>query len=128
MSQEKQPMPVEEDRIGLLASIVRRLALVWRLFTDERVSWGVKMIPVLTALYVLSPVDLMPEMVAGPVGGIDDLAAVLLGLNLFIELSPPEIVREHLRQLGAQAGGWQVTDEQADQGDVVEGEARLIDE
>jgi uncharacterized membrane protein YkvA (DUF1232 family) len=128
MSQNKQPMPVEEDRIGLLASIVRRLALVWRLFTDERVSWGVKMIPVLTALYVLSPVDLLPEMVAGPVGGIDDLAAVLLGLNLFIELSPPEIVREHLRQLGTQAGGWRVTDEQADEGDVVEGEARLIDE
>lgn len=121
-------MPVDEDRIGLLASIVRRLALVWRLFTDERVSWGVKMIPVLTALYVLSPVDLLPEMVAGPVGGIDDLAAVLLGLNLFIELSPPEIVREHLRQLGAQVGGWKVADEHADEGDVVEGEARLIDE
>jgi uncharacterized membrane protein YkvA (DUF1232 family) len=128
MSQEKQPMPVEEDRIGLLASIVRRLALVWRLFTDERVSWPTKAIPVLTALYVLSPIDLIPEMVAGPVGGIDDLAALLLGLNLFIELSPPEIVREHLRQLSAQVGGWQVTDEQADKGDVVEGEAHLLDE
>jgi uncharacterized membrane protein YkvA (DUF1232 family) len=128
MSQEKQPMPVEEDRVGLLASIVRRLALVWRLFTDERVSWPIKTIPVLTALYILSPVDLMPELVTGPVGGIDDLAALLLGLNLFIELSPPEIVREHLRQLSTRAGGWQVTDEQADKGDVVEGEARLLDE
>jgi uncharacterized membrane protein YkvA (DUF1232 family) len=128
MSQEKQPMPVEEDRIGLLASIVRRLALVWRLFTDERVSWGVKTIPVLTVLYILSPVDLMPELVTGPVGGIDDLAALLLGLNLFIELSPPEIVREHLRQLSTQVGGWKVTDEQAGEGDVVEGEAHLLDE
>ena len=74
MSQERRPVPVEEDRTGLLAAIVRRLALVWRLFTDERVSVPIKAIPVLTILYILSPVDLVPEMVVGPVGGVDDLA------------------------------------------------------
>lgn len=126
MSQERRPVPVEEDRTGLLASIVRRLALVWRLFTDERVSVPVKAIPVLTILYILSPVDLVPELVTGPVGGVDDLAALLLGLNLFVELSPPEVVREHLRQLSAQVG-WGA-DEDVVEGEVVESEARPDDE
>ncbi|MGD2176709.1 MAG: hypothetical protein PVG71_02695, partial [Anaerolineae bacterium] len=42
---------------------------------------------------------------------LDDIAVVLLGIKLFIELAPPEVVREHLRELGAHIEEWRVVDE-----------------
>lgn len=41
------------------------------------------LIVVLAALYILSPFDIIPEIVAGPLGLTDDLAAaVLIGTTL----------------------------------------------
>jgi hypothetical protein len=42
---------------------------------------------------------------------LDDLAVFLLGIKLFIELAPPEVVREHLQDLGARIEEWRVVDE-----------------
>ena len=49
-----------------------------------------KTIPVAAFLYWLNPIDpLPPPLNMTP---IDDLTAVLLGLKLFVELSPPDLV------------------------------------
>lgn len=42
------------------------------------VAWG---FVVLCALYVVSPVDALPEIVLGPLGAVDDLAAVVAGVG-----------------------------------------------
>src|ERR1700737_3253345 len=48
--------------------------------------------------YVVLPIDLIPDFV--PVlGQLDDLAVVLLGLDLFIRSAPPDIVEEHLARI-----------------------------
>lgn len=68
--------------------------LLWQLFTSAEVPLWVKIIPVLGFLYWLSPVDaLIPVIGITP---LDDLAAILLGLKLLVELSPQELV-ERLR-------------------------------
>jgi uncharacterized membrane protein YkvA (DUF1232 family) len=96
---------------------VSRGRLVWRLLGDRRVPLWLKGLPLVTLLYVLSPIDAIPEVllpVLGPLIALDDLGAILLGLNFFIMLSPPDVVADHERRLAAE-GGWRV------EGDAAEG-------
>lgn len=58
----------------------------WRLFGDARVPLAVKAIPMLAALYVVSPLDFLPDMVP-IVGQVDDIAILLIGLRLFTQLA-----------------------------------------
>ncbi len=99
---------------------VRQVRLAWRLFFDQRVSVWSKLIPPLAVAYVLFPLDILPDVVLG-LGQLDDVAVVLLGLKLFVELAPPTVVREHLESLGAQIEEWRVVDHKSDSA-MVEGE------
>lgn len=65
--------------------------LWWRLFTHPRVSIFAKILPVLAFLYWLNPLD-FPTMPILGITPIDDAAAILLGLKLFVELSPQDVV------------------------------------
>ena len=82
-----------------LPSFVR---LYWRLFRDRRVSLLPKVRLVLTVVYVLSPLDLVPEFLP-VVGAMDDVAVGLAGLWLFVRLCPPPVVREHVLTIAAGA-------------------------
>ena len=83
---------------GLLSEVVKKARLTWRLLLDGRVSPGVKLIILATFIYILSPVDLLPDPIVG-LGQLDDLAALILGVKLFIEMCPREVVEEHLKKL-----------------------------
>lgn len=39
------------------------------------------LVAIACALYAVSPVDFMPEIIFGPLGLIDDLGAVIVGIN-----------------------------------------------
>jgi len=71
----------------------QQFRMVWRLLLDGRVPVLTKLIPLLAALYVISPVDLVPDLVLG-FGQLDDLVVFLLGLRLFIDVCPPDLVQE----------------------------------
>ena len=45
-------------------------------------------------IYLLSPVDFIPDLALG-LGQLDDLAIFLVGLRLFIDICPPELVAEY---------------------------------
>lgn len=46
-------------------------------------------------VYYLSPLDIIPEMLIGPLGFADDIAVAAYVLNQIINNSDPEIVRKH---------------------------------
>ena len=74
-----------------------RLAL--RLIRDHRVPIYAKVVPGMALLYVISPLDFVPDWV--PVlGEMDDIAILVAGLAFFIRLCPPELVEEHESHLG----------------------------
>jgi uncharacterized membrane protein YkvA (DUF1232 family) len=80
-----------------------QLRLAWRLLRDERVS-GLKFaLPALIALYVLSPIDTLPDFFLG-LGQIDDLGVITAGTlilaRLIPRLAPGLVVDEHLRDMG----------------------------
>ncbi|MBN2003239.1 MAG: DUF1232 domain-containing protein [Anaerolineae bacterium] len=92
--------------------------LAWRLLLDGRVPSLTKIVPLLTALYVLSPVDLVPDLALG-LGQLDDLAIFLVGLRLFVELCPPDLVEE-LKSAHLIKRNWTPSE-----GPVIDLEARL---
>jgi uncharacterized membrane protein YkvA (DUF1232 family) len=84
--------------LGWWEAILYRLRLAWYLLVDERVPMLTKTVPALVMIYVLSPLDLIPDVFLG-LGQLDDLAVFMLGLQLFISLCPSEIVEEMQRKL-----------------------------
>lgn len=87
------------ERVGVLGGILKQGRLAWRLLRDARVPGWAKLIPVAGILYLLSPIDIIPEAILPLVGEVDDVVLLLLAVKLFIDLSPPGVVREHLREL-----------------------------
>jgi uncharacterized membrane protein YkvA (DUF1232 family) len=70
-------------------------ALLLRLLRDDRVPAGAKVIALLGVGYVLSPVDLLPGLIFGPVGLLDDLFVVGAALSRMLNYVHPDIVRSH---------------------------------
>lgn len=120
----EQQAPVSPEDTGTvvtwLREFLRQARLAWELFWDPRVPWPPKLIPPVTILYLLSPIDVIPDLTLG-LGQLDDIAVLLLGFKLFIELCPPGLVREHLQALGGKIDQW-TTEE-----DVIEGEYEVQD-
>ena len=88
--------------IGEVVDLIRRLPtyvrLVWALLRDGRVPAQQKLILAGIGAYLVFPIDLIPDFV--PVlGQLDDLAVVLLGLDLFIRSAPADLVEEHLAKI-----------------------------
>ncbi|MDY7078886.1 MAG: DUF1232 domain-containing protein [Chloroflexota bacterium] len=131
MSRERRPMPVgpgdTNTLAGWLQDVVRQARLAWRLFWDQRVPMWTKLIPPAALTYVLFPIDLVPDAALG-LGQLDDIAVLMIGIKLFVELAPPEVVREHLLALGVRVKEWRVVeDERGDPSVVIEGEYALKD-
>ena len=67
---------------------------------DPRIPWYAKAVIVLTVLYALSPIDLIPDFI--PVFGyLDDLIIIPLGIALAIYLMPEEVWEEYRAQAKA---------------------------
>ena len=82
------------ELMAWLREFFSQFGLAWRLFWDERVPFGTKVVPLLTLFYLLMPLDLVPDAFLG-VGQMDDLVILLVGLRVFISLCPLELVDEH---------------------------------
>ncbi len=69
--------------------------LLMRLLRDSRVSLADKGLALLGVGYVLSPIDLLPEILLGPIGLIDDLVVVAAVLSRLLNHVHPDVVRSH---------------------------------
>jgi uncharacterized membrane protein YkvA (DUF1232 family) len=110
----------------LLGRLWNNLILSWRLMADRRVSIGSKLIPFAVIAYILSPIDLIPDLLL-PFGAMDDIGVLLLGLQLFIRSAPPGVVDEYQRRVrgAAEKAGIKRRSEDPD---VIEGSYQVRDE
>lgn len=69
--------------------------LLCKLVVDKDVPAGEKAKLVLVIAYFVSPIDLVPEGVVGPVGYVDDVALSALVLNGMLNKVDPSVVRKH---------------------------------
>lgn len=83
------------DRLREYALFAPRLVkLVYRLLKDERVPTRSKTLLVFVAGYLVSPIDLIPDMIPG-VGQFDDLLVAALALDQILNRVPDHVVIEH---------------------------------
>jgi uncharacterized membrane protein YkvA (DUF1232 family) len=67
---------------------------------DPRVPWYAKAVAGCVAVYALSPIDLIPDVI--PIlGYLDDMVLVPLGIWLAIHLIPPALLAEHRQAASA---------------------------
>ena len=78
--------------------------LFWRLLCDARVSVVAKGLLLATGIYIVSPLDFLPDLVP-LLGQLDDLTLFALGCRTFLQLCPGEVVREHVEQIDT-SGEW----------------------
>lgn len=68
--------------------------LLWKLSIDAEVPMKTKGILAAAIVYFISPIDLLPEALFGPLGYLDDIALTALVLNMVINDTSPQLVRK----------------------------------
>ena len=114
----KTPDSITKNNPGFLQDLVLNAKLILRLMGDSRVPIILKAMPVGALAYWL-----VPDLVPGP---IDDALVFWIGVTMFVELCPPEVVAEHRKALELiRSGATEVpSDAKTDNAsqDVVDGE------
>jgi uncharacterized membrane protein YkvA (DUF1232 family) len=82
------PAGLLKDLAGFLPACI---TLARRLRTDPRVPWQAKAAVVLAGLWVLSPIDLLPEFLP-VIGPLDDVVVVALALRYAARRVPRDVL------------------------------------
>ena len=91
----KRPNSDQQARLREYALLAPRLGqLLWRLLRDPRVPARNKAALLFVAAYLASPVDLIPDFIAG-LGQADDVVLAAFALDQILNQIPDDIVREH---------------------------------
>lgn len=88
---------------GFFREVWQQARLVYYLLRDPEVPFYLKLVPFVAVLYLLWPVDILPDF-APVLGQLDDLTALLVSSKVFIEVAPPHIVARYMEQIRASDG------------------------
>lgn len=107
------PVPRSQSGMGdVLVLLPDLTVLLARLLRDSRVPVGSKLLVLAGIGYVLSPIDLLPTLLFGPIGLVDDLVVVSAALSRLLNDVHPDVVRSHWSGKGdaldaiRRASGW----------------------
>ena len=91
-------------RLGRLFALLRTEGrLIWAMLRDPRAPWASKLVAVLAVLYVVSPVDLVSDLI--PVlGWLDDGLIAFFLLKLAMRFLPPDLHAALRSQVQARQG------------------------
>lgn len=81
-----------------LAHLPNFFKLFFRLLGDSRVPLIAKLIPGAAFLYLISPIDLLPD-IAFPLGLIEDAVILYFAFRFLFRAAPATVVHEHVRRL-----------------------------
>ena len=82
----------------MVRGVFDQFVLTWKLLRDPRVPMMVKGIPVLALLYIMSPLDIIPDFFPG-LGQLDDIGILIAAMRLFESLAPEMVVADYRREL-----------------------------
>lgn len=88
---------------GFWREIWQQARLVYYLLRDPEVPFYLKFLPFAAFVYVLIPIDFLPD-VAPVLGQLDDLTILLVGAKVFIELAPQHVAARHLQAIRTRDG------------------------
>lgn len=90
-------------KLGRLFAMFRKeLLLAWAVLRDPRAPRSAKLVTILAALYVVSPIDFVPDFI--PVlGWLDDGLIAYFLLQLAFKFLPPELLASLQSRVDARA-------------------------
>lgn len=90
------------ERAKKMTQVIRREVVVYqKVLRHPRTPWHARIVLGLAVAYLLSPIDLIPDVI--PVlGQLDDLLIVPGLVTLSLKLIPPEVVAECRQAVAAQ--------------------------
>jgi uncharacterized membrane protein YkvA (DUF1232 family) len=91
----EKPRGASSGLADLLLLLPDFTVLLVRLLRDERVPIVAKGLAVLGVAYVVSPIDIMPSLLFGPIGLVDDLIIVAAAVSAMMNHVHPDVVRAH---------------------------------
>ena len=118
MADKKSGKLLVPGQDGMFRAAVTRFKLIMRLLGDRRVSPWVKLIPIGALIYLISPIDLI--MGVPGIDALDDAAVIWFGTSLFVELCPPNVVKEHLAEISGEP--------EEDGGDVIDADVTDVND
>lgn len=89
--EKRQAKEIALEAVMLIPNVVK---LLGRIIRDPRVSVRRKSFAVAALIYVISPIDLIPDFVGG-FGQLDDLVIVAVALNHLIAGTGREVIEQH---------------------------------
>ena len=105
---------------GRSGSFWRELQIIWRLLQDDQVSPWLKIVPLLSLIYLVVPIDLIADPALG-LGQLDDLLVIAMSMLMLRYLSPKASV--------VKAAESRPDEEQGDdKKEIVDADYRVIDE
>ena len=109
---------------GFWRELWQQLRLVYYLMLDPEVPIFLKVLPLVAVIYLLFPIDFVPDVV--PVlGQLDDVTILIVGLKVFIEMTPPQVVARYMQRIRAADGYGYMPEENVvgldDDPDIIEG-------
>lgn len=81
------------QKIALLSNGLNWVRLVWGLLCDKRVRRWPKVLFAVVVIYVLSPIDLIPDFIVG-LGQLDDITLVVAAIAILHNIAPKAVVDE----------------------------------
>lgn len=73
--------------------------LLWALVMDQRVPVSRKALLGIAGAYIVAPIDLVPDFIPF-VGAIDDVAVMVIAIDVFLDGLPKDLLNEKLADLG----------------------------
>jgi uncharacterized membrane protein YkvA (DUF1232 family) len=98
LSQRRQQHTADLARIMDRLSTSQRSALLWEMTKDGRLPIATRAISAIPAIYMLSPIDLIPDFVPF-FGHIDDGVLFNIVSDLLLRLTPRAEIERHLAAL-----------------------------
>ena len=71
--------------------ILRRLQLIWAIFTHKQTPWIVRLILIAGFAYILLPIDFIPDTIVFA-GWMDDLALAIVLVAAALKFTPEELL------------------------------------
>lgn len=88
-----------QQAIQFLLNLPKFIKLIYRLFRDSRVPLHLKSVLILALVYLISPIDLIPDLLLPVLGQVDDVIILFIASKYFLKNCPPQIVEEHIRNI-----------------------------
>lgn len=124
---QEEPSPGKAKNPGFWHDQWQQIRLLFALMRDPEVPFYLKLLPVAAVLYVLFPLDFVPDIY--PVmGQVDDLTALVVGAKVFIEMAPPHVVAKHLERLQTQQTGESEAEDPLKDAIIIDAEHKMVDE